>query len=343
MAGPGQRLLTGPGASGRGSLMRGREFIEAREARWSRLEGLLDALERQGAERLEQHQVEEFLQLYRLACSDLARVRSEGLGDDVEAYLNLLVARGHKQFRPPTRPDLRRAGAFFAAEFPRAVRRMRWHLLAATLLFVVPTAVAAFAVAADPHLAYALAPPEMLEQLADAYAEGHVGGRPEGEDSLMTGFYVNNNVGIAFRCFATGIFFGLGSMFFLILNGVFGGAVGAYICAAGHSESFLSFVVGHGAFELTAIVLSGAAGIRLGLLLVSPGPWRRLDALARHAPELVRVILGVAAMLLVAALIEGFWSPSGAPAMVKFAVGAGLWVLVLAYLGLAGRYAGAGG
>jgi uncharacterized membrane protein SpoIIM required for sporulation len=317
--------------------MRGREFVEAREARWSRLEGLLDDLERHGAPRLDQQRIEEFLRLYRLACADLARVRTEGLGDDVEAYLNLLVARGHKQFRPPSRPDLRRAGAFFAAEFPRAVRRMRGHLLAAALLFVVPTVAAAFAVAADPALAYSLVPPEMLEQLADAYAEGHAGGRSEGEDSLMTGFYVNNNVGIAFRCFATGIFFGLGSMFFLVLNGVFGGAVGAFICTAGHSESFLSFVVGHGAFELTAIVLSGAAGIRLGLLLLNPGPRRRADALARHAPELVRVILGVAAMLLAAALVEGFWSPSGAPAPVKFVVGGGLWTLVLAYLALAGR------
>jgi len=317
--------------------MRGRQFIEAREARWSRLEGLLDELERRSAERMEQHRVEEFLRLYRMTCTDLARVRSEDLGDDVEAYLNLLVARGHKQFRPPSRPDLRRAGEFFLAEFPRSVRRMGPYLLAATLLFVIPTVVSAWAVAADPGLAYALVPPEMLEQLADAYAEGHAGGRSEGEDSLMTGFYVHNNVGIAFRCFATGIFFGLGSMFFLFVNGLFGGVVGAFVCTAGYCESLLSFVVGHGAFELTAIVLSGAAGMRLGLLLVAPGPWRRVDALARHAPELGRVLLGVAAMLVVAAVIEGFWSPSNAPAAVKFAVGAALWVLVIAYLALAGR------
>ena len=105
---------------------------------------------------------------------------------------------------------------------------------------------------------------------------------------------------------------------------------------SGYAESFLSFVVGHGAFELTAIVLSGAAGLRLGFILLNPGRLTRLDALRRAGPELITIVLGAAAMLLIAALIEGFWSPSAAPPAVKFAVGALLWVIVLVYLFLAG-------
>jgi len=317
-----------------------RDFLEERVARWRRLEGTLNRLESSGPKKLEQHELEEFVHLYRMTCSDLARARSEELGDDVEGYLNAIVARGHKQFRPRTVPDLRRFAEFFARSFPRAVRDQKWCVLAAALLFAVPTALAAAAVAHDPDIAYSLSNPAELEMLTEAYAEGHQGGRSEGEDSMMTGFYVNNNVGIAFRCFATGAFFALGSIFFLVLNGVMGGAVGAYICTAGYSESFLSFVVGHGAFELTAIVLAGATGIRLGALLVNPGPWRRLDALKVHGPGMVTVIVGVAAMLLIAALIEGFWSPSSAPPGVKFAVGGLLWLLVVAYLALAGRGAG---
>jgi uncharacterized membrane protein SpoIIM required for sporulation len=314
-----------------------RDFLEERVARWRRLEGTLNRLESAGAKRLQQHELEEFVHLYRMTCSDLARARSEELGDDVEGYLNAIVARGHKQFRPRTAPSVRRFADFFARGFPRAVRAHRWYVLAAALAFAVPTALAAWAVVRDPDVAYSLTNPAELEMLTEAYAEGHQGGRSEGEDSMMTGFYVNNNVGIAFRCFATGVFFGLGSIFFLILNGVMGGAVGAYICTAGYAESFLSFVVGHGAFELTAIVLAGATGLRLGVLLVNPGPWTRLDALKVRGPEMVAVVIGAAAMLLVAALIEGFWSPSGAPADVKLAVGGLLWLLVFAYLALAGR------
>jgi uncharacterized membrane protein SpoIIM required for sporulation len=314
-----------------------RDFMDERRARWGRLEGVLDVLESRRARQLEQHDLDEFVHLYRMACSDLARARSEELGDDVEGYLNTLIARGHKQFRPPASPDKRKVLGFFARGFPRAVRGLRWYMAAAAALFVVPTFLSAWAVVADPDVAYSLTDPAGLEMLTEAYAEGHEGGRSEDDDSAMAGFYVFNNVGIAFRCFATGAFFGLGSIFFLVLNGVMGGAVGAYICVAGYSESFLSFVVGHGAFELTAIVLSGGAGLRLGHLLVNPGPWGRLAALKVNAGELISVTLGCAAMLLVAAALEGFWSPSAAPSTVKFLAGAVLWLLVFAYLGLAGR------
>ena len=320
-----------------------RDFLDERIARWRRLERTLGRLESAGARKLEQHELEEFVQLYRMTCSDLARARSETLGEDVEGYLNAIVARGHKQFRPRTSPGLKRFAAFFAAGFPRAVRALRWYVLAAALLFAVPLALAAAAVARDPDVAYSLAGPEELEMLTEAYAQGHQGGRGEGEDSMMTGFYINNNVGIAFKCFATGALFGLGSIVFLILNGVVSGAIGAFICVAGYHESFLSFVVGHGAFELTAIVLAGAAGLRLGAILINPGPWRRADALRVHGRALITVVLGVAAMLFVAALIEGFWSPSGAPPTVKFAVGGFLWLLVFAYLALAGRGAAPAG
>ena len=210
-------------------------------------------------------------------------------------------------------------------------------MLAATLLFVVPTIVTAWAVVRDPDIAYSLSDPAQLEMLTEAYAEGHQGGRSEGEDSAMAGFYVYNNVGIAFKTFAMGVFFGLGSIFFLVLNGVFGGAVGAYICVAGYWESFLSFVIGHGAFELTAIVLSGAVGMRLGAILLNPGDHTRMDALKLNAREMINAVLGCAAMLLVAAALEGFWSPSGAPSSVKFIVGGCLWLLVISYLTLAGR------
>jgi uncharacterized membrane protein SpoIIM required for sporulation len=314
------------------------DFMQSRKERWTRLERLLRRLESAGgARRLDEHELDEFVHLYRTACSDLARARSEELGDDVESYLNVIVARGHKQFRPPGAPSIRSFGRFFSRDFPEAVRSIKWHVLVATLLFAVPIVITAWAVVNDPSIAYSLAPPAELEALTDAYAEGHQGGRSEDEDTLMTGFYINNNVGIAFRCFATGVFFGLGSIFFLVINGVMGGAIGAYICTAGYWESFLSFVVGHGAFELTAIVLSGATGLRLGMLLVNPGPWKRVDALRLNALPMIRVILGAAAMLLVAALVEGFWSPSGAPSVVKFGVGGFLWLLVIVYLSLAGR------
>ncbi len=312
-------------------------FMEGAMARWQRLESYLDRLESHSSARLAADELDEFVLLYRLACADLARVRRDSPGQDVETYLNEIVARGHKQFRPPSHPPLRRLLLFIAVEFPREVRALGVHLLVACLLFFVPMGVVGLYVYANPAAAYSLAPPSALESLADAYAQGHAAGRSESEDSLMAGYYINNNVGIAFQCFATGVFFGLGSVLALLFNGIVIGAIGGFICGSGHAGHFLSFVSGHGAFELTAIALCGAAGIRMGMLLVNPGRWTRATALLLQSPSILMVVLGAAAMLVAAAFIEGFWSPSSAPALVKYIVAAVLWTGVIAWLGLAGR------
>jgi uncharacterized membrane protein SpoIIM required for sporulation len=156
---------------------------------------------------------------------------------------------------------------------------------------------------------------------------------------MMAAFYVHNNVGIAFRCFATGILFGLGSIFFLVYNGLATGAVAGAVTAAGHGGNLFTFIAGHGAFELTAIVISGAAGMAMGYALVAPGRRTRWASLRAKSGDLFRMIMGAALMLLVAAAIEGYWSPSTVAAPVKWRVAAALYALVFAYLLLAGRKA----
>ena len=98
-------------------------------------------------------------------------------------------------------------------------------------------------------------------------------------DWMMFGFYIRNNIGVAFQCFAGGLFAGLGSLFFLAYNGAFGGAVAGYLTERGLSSTFYSFVATHSAFELTAIVLSGAAGLRIGHALLAPGRLTRPQSL----------------------------------------------------------------
>lgn len=322
--------------------MKKQDLINTRQALWRRLEKYLDRLEATSASKLQQHELEEFVHLYRIACSDLARARSEDLGDDVEGYVNMLVARGYKQFHPPRPPKLKNVVRFFLRDFPRAVRHQGTFFMAASLLFVIPVVLSAFIVMENPANAYVLTSPETLEALTHAYAEGHSEGRSESQDTAMAGYYVNNNIGIAFRCFATGIFFGLGSIFFLITNGVLGGTTGAYIFSAGYGENFLAFIVGHSSLELTAIVLAGATGLRLGMMLVNPGRFTRLDALKHGSQDMIRVILGATVMLFLAAFVEGFWSPSAAAPIVKFVVGSILWVVVITYLVFAGRTEPAG-
>jgi uncharacterized membrane protein SpoIIM required for sporulation len=184
-------------------------------------------------------------------------------------------------------------------------------------------------------------PLKTLEGLSKAYAEGFSEGRAGQEDAAMTGFYVNNNVGIAFRCFATGILFGIGSAFFTLYNGLSIGAVFGFVQRAGHARNLLTFVCGHSAFELTALVIASGAGLCMGSSLIHTNGRSRLGSLRHHAPELAQLVSGAAAMLCIAALIEAFWSPSSLPNGVKYAFAGVAWTSVFAFLAFAGRQQGA--
>jgi uncharacterized membrane protein SpoIIM required for sporulation len=183
----------------------------------------------------------------------------------------------------------------------------------------------------------AILPAEMLQQMAESYADGFAAGRDAQADAAMAGFYVRNNVGIAFRCFATGILFGLGSMFFLVYNGLVIGTVFGHVTSTGGGPNILAFVSGHSAWELTAIVISGAAGLKMGYALIRTHGKTRIGSLRSQAHELVALVSGAGVMLLIAAAIEGFWSPSSIPPPIKWAFGAANMLLVVLFLSLGGR------
>src|SRR6202008_638920 len=98
-------------------------------------------------------------------------------------------------------------------------------------------------------------------------------------DWMMFGYYIRNNVGVAFQCFAGGLFAGLGSVFFLAYNGAFSGALAGYLTQRGLSSTFYAFIATHSSFELTAIVLAGAAGLKMGHSLLAPGRLTRRQSL----------------------------------------------------------------
>lgn len=312
-------------------------FVATRAASWAELDRLLGVRTRRG--RRSPADITRIAALYRVLCSDLARARAAGYSRDTLALLDALAARAHAILY---RAEPWRRGAvreLLLREFPRSVRRSGGYLVVAAALFVIPLVVGLVGALQSSELAATVVPRGQLDAMAEAYAGG-ISGRGEAEDTAMFGFYVHNNVGIAFRCFATGIFAGLGSAFFLAYNGLVSGVVVGYVIDSGAGRNILTFVCGHGAFELTAIVVAGAAGLRMGDALVRTAGRTRLASLRDHGPDLARLVLGVAVMLTIAAVLEGFWSPSAVPDPIKWSVAAGLWLSVIAYLARAGRGGG---
>ncbi len=310
------------------------EFVAKRSARWHELESLLVDKE---LHRLPPATISRIAALYRAICADLMRARSLGVGADITGHLDVLAGRAHNVLYAPRPYRLRAIWELVIFGFPRAFRaNWRFNLLAGAL-FYLPLLAGMLGALSSPEFAEGILPRSTLHGMAEAYSQGFTDGRATGADAAMAGFYVHNNVGIAFRCFATGILFGFGSMFFLIYNGLVIGTVLGHVIHVGHGANILTFVCGHSPFELNAIVISGAAGLQMGYALVHSQGQTRVASLRRVAPDLFAQISGAALMLLIAALIEGFWSPSSLPPAVKWAFAALMSVGVLLYLLLVGR------
>ena len=177
---------------------------------------------------------------------------------------------------------------------------------------------------------------ESLQQVETMYAHPMDADLLEDSRAAMTGFYLFNNAGIGLRCFASGIFLGVGSLMTLSFNAIFLGAIFGHMIKSPSSENFLTFVTAHGPFELTAVVLSAAAGLRLGWAIIDTEGWSRIESLRRTSPRALE-IAGVATLLfLFAAYIEGAISPSNLPYSAKAAVAVVSIVILLAYVVILG-------
>jgi uncharacterized membrane protein SpoIIM required for sporulation len=319
-----------------------RAFEDQNRARWRDFAQALEHTERarKGYRIGSQAAAEQFITSYRVLCRDLSIAKARGYSQSLVDHLNDLVLRGHNVVYARRSGFVDRARRFLVQGFPRLVRAEAAYVAVAALAFVGTGIVMGAAVALNPDLVYSVLIPEQVAEIEAMYDPGaeRIGERPAASDLAAFGFYVWNNVSIGFRTFATGLLAGIGTLLILGFNGVFLGALSAHLLAIGYGSTFLPFVIGHGALELTAIVLCGAAGLRLGHALLAPGSMPRRQALVAAANVAVRVLIGATAMMVAAAFVEAFWSAMQWPgATVKYIVGSALWAAVFGYFLFLGR------
>jgi uncharacterized membrane protein SpoIIM required for sporulation len=301
------------------------EFETAHQALWNELEE---------ATRLKERKIrpERFLLLYRTACEHLALAQARGFPAAMVERLGIVTARAHQMVYRRSDFGLARIARTLLNDFPRKVREHRGYVAVAALLLAVPALALGIAVYHRPELVLSLVDSATATAFKHMYdpANGAIGRMPEtGSNWAAFGFYIANNIGIAFQCYASGVLFGLGSLWFVAYNGAFGGAIGGYIASSGYGDTFFPFIATHSAFELTAIVLSGAAGLRMGRAVLWPGRLSRSAALQDAARDTSVIVFGAAVMLVIAAAIEAFFS--SAPWIVppaKYAAAAAAWTLV---------------
>ena len=283
------------------------QFEHLYESEWNELENALNRLRNRRRRLADEHPLsgERIAELYRRACEHLALARARAYPAHLIERLDQLTSDAHQVIYQHRELGLNRLRRLFAVEFPRAVRAHAPYVWIALVVFALPTLVLGVLVYHRPDLILSIVSPEtaaMFEQMYSDAAESIGRRRDASSDWAMFGFYIRNNISVSFQCFASGLFAGVGSLFYLAVNGIFGGAVAGYLTERGLGSTFYSFVVTHAAFELTAIVLSGAAGLRIGHAWLAPGRQTRIHALVTAARESIVLVYGVVAMLVIAIL-----------------------------------------
>jgi uncharacterized membrane protein SpoIIM required for sporulation len=306
------------------------EFERRHSTFWDTMESSL-----QRGSTLEPERLSNFPKDYRRLCQHLAMAKSRRYAAGLITRLNGLVQQGYEALYGQTLNNKTTIIEFLIYGFPASLRANARFLWIAAIVFVLPYVAIMIACMVNDQMIYSVIDAGSVRMAESMYDPG-LGklGRERQSDSdiQMFGFYIYNNIGIAFKSFATGIFLGVGSLFVLAFNGLYIGAISGHLTALGYTETFYPFVIGHGSFELTAIVFSGAAGLKLGFSILAPGAHTRTRALQNAAKDAIKIMYGVFVMLLIAAFIEAFWSSSSTlPNAVKYSVGACLWVFVYYY------------
>lgn len=276
-------------------------------------------------------------ELYRSACADLMLAEAHDMPRETVAYLHDLVARGHNALYRSRRFKFSAWAGELLRTVPRQLRQDPALRLAA-LLFWGPMLIAGLLAAGRPEFASSLLGAGQIETMEKMYSES-IQSNTKRNDAAMAGFYVFNNAGIGLRCFAGGLLFGLGSIFLLAYNGLTIGAVFGHMLTTPYAKNFYQFVTAHSAFELTAIVFAGAAGLRLGWGLIDHQGQTRIASLHREAVRSLPVLGASVFLFILAAFLEGFVSASSLPYPVKAGIAITSAMVLILYLALGGRSA----
>jgi uncharacterized membrane protein SpoIIM required for sporulation len=319
--------------------MRVAERLQQRESTWRELDALVGRLGERRVGRRSADQILRLGELYRAVCADLMLADEYDLPRATVSYLQSLAGRAHSA--------VYRAASFHARDWGRAFfqtapRRLRADpsLRIATVAFWGTFLITALLAAGRADFAREICGGAFLEQIDHMYAQpmGSVQGRAlRGSDTLMAGFYIQHNASIGLRCFAWGIVFGIGSLYELVSNAMIFGALAGHMATKPQAANFFTFVTAHSSFELTAIIVSAAAGLRLGWGLIETKGQSRLGSLRREAAAALPGLFAAIVLFVLAAFVEGYVSASPLPFRFKAAVAVGSGALIIAYLTLGGR------
>lgn len=306
-------------------------WIGRREPNWKRLDVLLKQVEKKGLKSLQALEIMELASLYRSVSADLARARTNHVGNTLIQHLQKLTSRSYSQiYQGSRRQEWRAVVEFCRWGFPALVQQTFGYIAAATGIFLVGALIAWWYAWNDPVFMSIVVPESLIEKVRDRHElwmGSIVGWEPLASSGIMI-----NNLKVSFAAVAGGITAGVFTVYILVFNGLLIGAIATLVGQNNLAYPFWAFVLPHGSLELPAIFLAGGAGLLIARAILFPGKYRRMDALKYYGSQAAQLVFGIVPMLIIASTIEGFFSPSPAiPDPIKYLAGIGIFTLLVMY------------
>lgn len=304
-------------------------WIDSRKPQWDRLQTLLQQCGNSGISNLNRSELRELGLLYRQVAADLSILRQDRSGANYARHVNELLGRAHSIIYTGRKTSFRSITVFFTDEWPRLVHSLRGYIATTAAIFFLCAMAGALLTIRNTDFALQVLGPTMIDSIDrhEMWTHSIVGMKPMASSSIMT-----NNLAVCFMTFAMGVTAGLGTIYMIAFNGLLLGVIGAACGTHKMSLDLWSFVVGHGALEIPAILLAGAAGLRIATGILFPGNLTRRESLRVAGSEAVKLEIGTIPLLVVAGLIEGFVSPTSLPVSLKMALGAALFTALMIWV-----------
>lgn len=302
------------------------QFIEKNSPSWIELKNLTELIDKKGIKQLDSKQLKHYLYLFRKSSHQLAYARTYYPGSEVIPYINSLVANSHNHIYSVKKYDFSEVSGFFRFALPNNIRKYKNYILFATAIFLFGFILSWLLVANDPKSATYFMPQEMIENINWDMASSDQWDYP-----IMSSYIMTNNISVAFKAFVLGITLGIGSIYILFSNGALLGALTGLVYHNGNPIRYWSLILPHGILELTAIFIAGGAGLMLARSILIPGEYSRKHSIIRSAKEAINLMLGVIVFLIIAGIIEGFFTPINISPVYKLIFAGLTLIMILTY------------
>ncbi len=314
-------------------------FLTEHEPEWRRLDELVTRASRAPGG-MPAGEVDELVRLYQRVSTHLSHARTYLRDPALVARLTGLTGRAASVVYGTRPRTVRAARRFLADTFPAAVWYCRWFVVASAVLLFLPAAAVAVWIATSPAALEVLGPEAVREAYVARDFADYYTSRPSAEFASAV---TTNNIQVGILAFAAGVVACVPTALVLASNGANLGVAAGLFVDAGRQPLFWGLLLPHGLLELSAVVVAGAAGLRLGWTLVDPGDRPRAEALVAEGRRAVVVVVGLAGVFAVAGLIEGFVTGSGLPTWSRVGIGVAAEGAFVAYVVGCGRAAAARG